>query len=82
MERYPKTRNTKGAHVLNQNCKCIFKRIAHKKNLRVNIVQGYSKIQNFKNWLITLRALFVVPLNESAHRKSGHVDPEPVILFF
>ena len=42
----------------------------------------YQAIQNqnkFKIWLRNLRACFVVPLNESTHRKSEKIDLEPVI---
>ena len=45
---------------------------------RLNCVLVYSILKVFENRLRNLRARFVVPLNESASRKSGHLWLEPV----
>ena len=76
LDKNPKTRDTKWAHIFYHNCKT-FSKLSQYTIKRVNYALGYSKKKTVKMLTDIFACPFGVPL---AHIKSGHVEIDPVII--
>ena len=73
-------RKTKRACILHHSCKFVLNKNTPVQNTKSKLCTWPFKIKvHSKNWLINLRAHFVVTLNESAHKKVGHIELGPVL---